>query len=123
MQRHAQIAAITVLLLAFVAAGVAKLINPALVYDQFARFGLPMWFVTVTGVVELIAAGLIASFNDARRRLGGAMLATTMAVATVLHVVHDPLATAIPALVLMLLAAYGAIVPLTKRADPRQAVT
>jgi hypothetical protein len=112
-------AIITFLLLVFIAAGLAKLINPAMFHDQFARFGLPEWFVLVTGATELVAAALIASFNDVRRRLGGAMLAVTMAVATALHVLHDPLPMAVPAFLLMLLAAYVALVALAKSAKTR----
>lgn len=116
MKRYGQIAAITVLALAFGAVGLAKLTNPAMFQDQFAGFGLPNWFVFVTGAVELLAAALIASFNEVRRRFGAAMLAVTMAVATSLHVIHDPLAMALPAFALMLLAGYVALVPLCKGA-------
>ncbi len=112
MKRTGQIVAIFLLVLVVAVAGLAKLTNPAMFHEQFARFGLAEWFVLVTGSIELIAAGLVASFNDRLRRTGAAMLATTMAAATSLHVIYDPLAMAVPAALLLLLAGYVAIVPL-----------
>lgn len=112
MKRYALIAAVTVLALVFGASGLAKLINPKMFQDQFAQFGLPTLFVFVTAAVELLGAAMIAFFNDARRRSGAAMLAVTMAVATSLHLVHDPLPMALPAFALMLLAGTVALVPL-----------
>jgi len=120
MHRYAQMAAATVLILFFGGAGVAKLINPEMFYDQFARFGLPDWFVLVTGAVELLAAALMAFFNDLRRRLGAVMVAATMAVATSLHLAHDPLPMAAPAFLLMLLAGYLALVPPAQRGEQRR---
>lgn len=108
MKRYIRIAAIVALVLAFAAAGVGKLIDPASFREQFAHFGLPGWWVPVTGAVELLGAALIALSSRAPRRFGAAMLAATMAAATALHLLHDPIALALPASALMLLAGYVA---------------
>lgn len=112
MKRYARIAAITMLALVFGGSGLVKLINPGIFEEQFARFGLPTWFVFVTGAVELSGATLIAFFDGARRRSGAAILAVTMAVATTLHLIHDPLRMALPAFVLLTLTGMIALVPL-----------
>lgn len=113
MKRYVQIVAIALLALTFAAAAIAKLANPPMFQEQFARFSLPEWFVFVTAAVELVGAALVASFNDLRRRIGAALLTITMAVAASLHVIHDPLAMAGPAFLLMLLAGYVTLVPLS----------
>ncbi len=112
--RYLQIGMLAVLVVAFGAAGFGKLFDAASFQEQFAQFGLPFWFVYVTGAVELLGAALVASFNQARRRFGAGMLAATMAVAGTLHLFHDPFALAVPALVLMTIAAWVALVPLRK---------
>lgn len=112
--RYLQIGVLAILVAAFAAAGLGKLINPALFHEQFARFGLPDWFVYLTGAIEVSGAALLASFNAALRRLGAGMLAVTMAAAGTLHLLHDPFALALPALILMSLAVWAALVPLRK---------
>lgn len=111
MKRHVRITAIAGLVLVFGAAGLAKLVDVASFREQFAHLGLPGWSIHVTGAVELLGAALILLFKEARRRLGAAMLAVTMAVATALHLRHDPIALALPALALLLLAGYVALIP------------
>jgi uncharacterized membrane protein YphA (DoxX/SURF4 family) len=110
MKRYAGLAAIAALVLIFGAAGFAKLVNAASFQEQFAHFGLPYWWIWVTGTVELLGCALIALFKRLPRSLGAAMLATTMAVATGLHLMHDPFALALPAFGLMLLAGYVAFI-------------
>lgn len=119
--RYLQIGVLVLLVLAFAASGLAKLIDPAPFHEQFSRFGLPAWFVVLTGAVELSGALLLASFGGGRRRLGAGLLAVTMAVAGSLHLIHDPLALALPALLLMLLAGWSALVPLRPREAPEPA--
>lgn len=108
MKRIMRIAAIVSLVLVFGAAGLAKLVTAASFREQFLHFGIPEYWVYVTGAVELLGAALIALFRQAPRRLGAALLAANMAVATALHVVHDPIVLASPAFILMLLAGYVA---------------
>ena len=109
MKRYGRIAAIVVLVLVFGSAGLFKLVNAAAFEEQFAHLGLPAWWVPVTGMVELIGAALIALFKGLPRRFGAALLAATMAVATGLHLFHDPIALALPASALLLLAGYVAV--------------
>ncbi len=110
MRRYMRIAAIVALVLVFGAAGLAKLVAAASFREQFVHFGLPEWWVYVTGAVELLGAALIALSKQAPRRFGAAMLAATMAVAAALHLLHDTIALALPALTLMLLAGYVAMI-------------
>ena len=110
MKRYGRIAAVAALVLLFGAAGLAKLVDPASFRDQFAHFGLPAWWIAVTGAVELLGAALIA-LPGRTRRAGAALLAATMGAATALHLVHDPIALASPAAALMLLAGYVASGP------------
>jgi hypothetical protein len=112
--RYLQIGVLAILVAAFAAAGLGKLIDAATFHEQFARFGLPEGFVYLTGAIELSGAALLASFNAALRRLGAGMLAVTTAAAATLHLLHDPAALALPALILMALAAWTALVPLRK---------
>lgn len=107
--RYMRTAAIVALVLVFGASGLAKLVAAASFRDQFLHFGLPEWWVYVTGAVELLSAALIALSNQAPRRFGVAMLAATMAVATALHLLHDPIVLALPAFLLMLVAGYVAV--------------
>ena len=109
MTRYGRIAAIVAVVLVFGAAGLFKLVNPAAFGEQFAHLGLPHWWVGVTGVVELLGATLIALFRGLPRRFGAALLVATMAVATGLHLLHDPIALALPALALLLLAGHVAL--------------
>ena len=109
MKRYGRIAAIVVLVLVFGSAGLFKLVNAAAFGEQFAHLGLPEWWVPVTGVVELLGAALIALFKGLPRRFGAALLAATMAMATGLHLLHDPVALALPASALLLLAGYVAL--------------
>jgi hypothetical protein len=110
--RYLQISALAILVAAFAAAGLGKLIDPAMFHDQFLRFGLPVWFVYLTGTIEVSGAALLASFNAGLRRVGAGVLAVTMAAAATLHLLHDPFALALPALILLALSAWTALVPL-----------
>lgn len=111
MKRYVQVAAIVALVLAFGAAGLAKLVDAASFSQQFAHLGLPRWWIHVTGALELLGAALVALPIWAARRSGAALLAATMAVASALHLAHDPAPIALPALALMLLAGYVASMP------------
>jgi hypothetical protein len=117
MKRYLRVAAIVALVAAFGAAGLGKLVDPALFREQFEHLGLPEWWVPLTGAVELLGAALVATFNHALRRLGASILAATMAVATALHMLHDPIVLALPAALLMLLAGYVATIPRVQGAD------
>lgn len=115
MLRYIQIAGISLIVVILGGAGLAKLIQPGQFVEQFAGLGLPAWFVKVTGAVELVGAALVSSFNAKRRRYGGLILCATMATAAFLHLIHDPAPLAVPALLLMSLAAWVAFMPFGSR--------
>jgi uncharacterized membrane protein YphA (DoxX/SURF4 family) len=48
-----------VLALAFLAAGFAKVSSAPMMVAQFTAFGYPLWFMYVTGVIELASAILV----------------------------------------------------------------
>ena len=121
MKRYVQRAAIVALVVAFGAAGFFKLMDPGSFRDQFLSFGLPGWWVYVTGAVELLGAALVAFSKEVTRRFGAVILATTMAVAAMLHLIHDPVVLALPALALMLLAGYVALLAPHSKATQRLA--
>ena len=116
MKRYVRVATVVVLVLVFGAAGVAKLASAASFEEQFAHFGLPNGWVYLTGAVELLGAALVAFPIQALRKVGAALLAATIAVATALHLLNDPVALALPAFVLMLLAAYVSFTPRSETA-------
>jgi uncharacterized membrane protein YphA (DoxX/SURF4 family) len=88
--------------LAFIAAGLAKLAGAAMMVATFERIGLGQWFRYVTGVIEIGAAILL--FIPGRTAHGAALLVCTMIGAVIAHVtVIGP--TAVPALVLGTLSA------------------
>lgn len=83
--------------LAFVLFGLEKFpAGPGSYWVQFFnRVGVGQWFRYFTGVVEL-AGGVLVLF-PATTRFGAAILATTMAVASLVHVfvIHQPANTLI----------------------------
>lgn len=87
---------------AFFMAGGAKLAGAAPLVENFERFGLPLWFLYVTGAIEVVGAALLlvprlAPF--AALVLGGTMVGGIGA-----HVsAGDPLSQSVPAVVLGLL--------------------
>lgn len=80
----------------FLMAGGAKLSGQQANVETFARFHLPLWFMYVIGVVEVLGAmGLWIPRLSAIAAVGliGVMLA-----AVAFHVLFDPLVMALPAL-------------------------
>ena len=69
--------------LLFLAAGGAKLWNPAAHAEKFAHWGYPLWFVYATGLIEVV--GGIGLFIPVGRLYGVLLLSMTMIGATVTH--------------------------------------
>ena len=107
MTRFISRSARMLLALIFGAAGMAKLVNPAMFTAQFAALALPVWFITVTGACELFGAAMLV-LHPRTRVFGAALLAMMMLVATILHLCSEPPGRALPAMVLAVLAAYVA---------------
>jgi putative oxidoreductase len=89
------------LTLSFLLAGGGKL---AAVEDNvatFAHFGYPLWFMYVTGAIEVLcAAGL---WIPRLRGLSALGLVVTMLGAVATHLIHDGVSAAIPAIVMLAL--------------------
>jgi uncharacterized membrane protein YphA (DoxX/SURF4 family) len=101
------------LALAFLAAGGSKLAGAAPHPAQFEGWGYPIWFMYVTGLVELSGAILVAI---PRTRLYGALaLAATMLGAIGTHVVNGEFGALIAPIVLLTLA--GTTIWLTRAVD------
>ncbi len=86
---------------AFAGAGFMKVSGAEEMGQTFARWGLPVWFMTVVGIGELAAAiGLLIPPVAALAAMG---LGGIMFGALVTHALHDPFGAMIPALVLLVL--------------------
>ena len=75
-----------VLAVVFVMFGAGKFIDPAKWIDKFAAWGIPAWFVPVSGALEL--AGAVGLLIPVLRSLAGLGLALFMIGAVATHVVH-----------------------------------
>lgn len=95
-------AAIVLLAAACAAAGIAKLMGVEMVHQSFANMGLPQWFGYFIGSCEVLGAvGLLVRQYSA---LAASGLAAIMLGAIGYHISFDPIAAAIPAVVLAILA-------------------
>lgn len=77
---------IIVLVLIFLMFGVGKFMDPAKWIDKFSAWGIPAWFVPVSGALEI--AGAIGLLIPVLRALAGLGLALFMVGAVATHVVH-----------------------------------
>ena len=88
----------------FIIAGLAKIAGQQEMLDQFDRFGYPIWFMYLVGLVEIVGGvGLIVPRTT---QLAALLLAPLMLGATATHLIHDPLVSGLPAITLFLLLAY-----------------
>lgn len=92
----------SVLTLAFIAAGGAKLMGVEMMVGTFEAIGIGQWFRYVTGIIEVGAAVLL--WVRGREAIGAGLLVATMIGAVLAHlVVLGP--SAVPAIILGVLAA------------------
>lgn len=75
-----------VLALVFLMFGAGKFIDPAKWIEKFTAWGIPLWFVPVSGALEI--AGAIGLLIPVLRGLAGLGLALFMIGAVATHVVH-----------------------------------
>jgi uncharacterized membrane protein YphA (DoxX/SURF4 family) len=95
----------TLLTLAFVAAGLAKLAGAEMMVQTFEVVGVGQWFRYLTGVIEV--GGAILLWIPGRQFLGSILLLCTMIGAALAHfLILGP--SAVPAIVLGVLAAITA---------------
>lgn len=99
---------ITLLALAFAAAGTGKLMGVEMLHLSFANLGLPRWFGYFIGACEI--AGAIALFIRPLSGLAAAGLSAIMLGAIYYHLAFDPIIAAVPAIVLALLAAMISVI-------------
>ncbi len=94
-----------VLTLAFVAAGISKLVGVEMMVQTYDAIGVGQWFRYVTGIIEVGAAALM--WVKGKEFYGAALLVCTMIGAVLAHLlILGP--SAIPALVLGVLSAFVA---------------
>jgi uncharacterized membrane protein YphA (DoxX/SURF4 family) len=86
----------------FAATGLAKLTSQPMVVAEFALFGLPTWFMDLTGVLEVVSAVLVVIPRTSR--IGAALIVCILACAIVEHVIHGQAGTGAGVLVLLLIA-------------------
>ena len=94
-----------IIALFFAWAAVTKLAGADMWLEYFARWGLPMWFMYLTGIVEAI--GAVALLIPRVSGLGALFLATEMVVGVGIHWTNaEFIPDSIPAIVLVLLLAF-----------------
>lgn len=102
VQKYGILAIRALLTLAFVAAGVGKLIGAEMMVQTFETVGLGQWFRYVTGAIEIVGAGLLWLPN--RQVYGASLLVCTMIGAVLAHLfIIGP--SVVPAFILGILAA------------------
>ena len=72
-----------ILAILFLVAGGSKLLNPDAHAEHFAHWGYPLWFLYVTGIIEVGSA--IGLLIPAVRLLAVLMLSVTMVGASITH--------------------------------------
>ena len=107
LQKYGLLVAKILLTLAFLAAGFAKLVGAEMMVQTFEASGVGQWFRYVTGVIEV--GGVILLWISGRQLNGAVLLLCTMVGAVLAHfLILGP--SAIPAIILGVLAtitAYG----------------
>lgn len=103
MTKYIPLGVKALLTLAFVAAGLAKLSGQAMMVGTFDAIGVGQWFRYLTGLIEVVSAALL--WVPGLQLVGAGLLAATMIGAVLAHLlILGP--TAVPAIVLGVLAAY-----------------
>lgn len=88
---------------AFLAAGTFKLSGAPEMVENFSNYGLPLWFMYLTGATEIASAILL--LIPKTRALGATILSSIMVGAFGTHVMIGDIPGGIPALVLLGLSA------------------
>ncbi len=91
------------LALAFLGAGAAKLTSQPMMVAQFALFGLPSWFLYVTGAIEVVSAILL--LIPRTTVVGAGLITCVMIGALIAHLTHGQAAMIGAPLGLLILAA------------------
>jgi uncharacterized membrane protein YphA (DoxX/SURF4 family) len=100
--------------LAFLAAGTAKLLGAPPLVESFTHFGFGTGFMRFIGATEV--AGAVGLFLPRLAPLAATGLVIIMGGAVVVHLLHDPMAEAVPPAVLLISCAFLAF---SRRAELR----
>jgi len=96
------------LALAFLGAGLAKLTAQPMMVGEFQTFGYPLWFMYVTGLIEI--AGAIFVLAPRFARIGAGLLVCVMIGALISHLSHGQAAMiGVPVILLLLALAVGTL--------------
>lgn len=97
---------VVLLALVFMGSGVGKLLGKSPMPENFTRWGYPLWFMSLTGLIELL--GGVALLFPRLTTAGSAVLGATMIGAIVTHIKsgEGPMAAA-PLILLVLLGIAG----------------
>jgi uncharacterized membrane protein YphA (DoxX/SURF4 family) len=87
---------------AFLGAGLAKLTSQGMMVQEFGIFGLPLWFMYFTGILEI--AGAVLVLIPPVAALGAGTLACVMVGALFAHLTHGQGSMIAAPLVLLILA-------------------
>ena len=102
-KKYGLIAIKTLLTIAFVAAGTAKLTGVEVMVGTFDAIGWGQWFRYLTGSIEIVSAVLL--WVRGREWIGAGLLTCTMGAAVLFHIlVLGP--TLVPAVILGILSAF-----------------
>ena len=88
---------------AFIGAGMAKLTSQPMMVAEFTTFGLPLWFMYLTGTLEIVGALLVLVPRTAF--IGAGLIVCIMVGALLAHLTHGQVAMVGAPLVLLILAA------------------
>ena len=91
-----------VLAFAFFASGALKLTSQTMPVGMFATFGLPPWFMYLTGALEIVCAMLLLIPRTAW--IGASLVVCIMICAVMEHLSHGQAGMVAPPLVLLVLA-------------------
>lgn len=105
-QTYAVYAVMALLTLGFLLFGGGKLAGQQMNIDNFTRWGYPIWFMYLTGLIEVVGAVLL--WPQRTRLIGALLLVGTMLGAILTHVINGEAAFAAMPAVLLLLAAFVA---------------
>lgn len=99
---------LVVIALVFLGAGSAKFVGADSVVRQFDHFGLPHWFMLLTGAIEMSGATMLLFRGWRLRAFAAGSLAMTMTCGAVFHLIFDPPTAALPAAILAAITAFVA---------------
>jgi len=90
----------------FLVAGTTKLLALNDMTVLFDHFQLPLWFMYLTGIIEVLSAIGLLLWNQKIGLMAALTLFMTMLVAGIFHLIYDSLIQSVPAISLAILFAF-----------------